>query len=257
MVKDDKLLINGVYYWSGAFYAIQFTLVTRRYRKRIKIIPETAKQREKHGLLFTRNLIKLRIDKLTILVYYNICNLVKVPKGAAMELKSLSEVINFSLGKNPTRIKEQELSLYSPENFESDLYCINEHDKRSACIINLIKSKAAPVSMDNADKCITSNFLKCEFDGQILDKWYFCYQFNEGKYLEQQIAMFHQGTTLSVKKLNVKTIGELKIRLPDIDKQRKIGELYRQSLIQNCLMIKQTEDIKNLTLSIIRKIEED
>ena len=42
-----------------------------------------------------------------------------------MELKSLCEVINFSLGKNPTRIKEQELSLYSPENFESDLYCIN------------------------------------------------------------------------------------------------------------------------------------
>lgn len=174
-----------------------------------------------------------------------------------MELKSLCEVINFSLGKNPTRIKEQELSLYSPENFESDLYCINEHDKRSECIINLIKSKAAPVSMDNADKCITSNFLKCEFDGRILDKWYFCYQFNEGKDFEQQIAMFHQGTTLSVKKLNVKIIGELKIRLPDIDKQRKIGELYRQSLIQNRLMIKQAEDIKNLTLTIIRRIEED
>ena len=111
--------------------------------------------------------------------------------------------------------------------------------------------------MDNADKCITSNFLKCEFDGRILDKWYFCYQFNEGKDFEQQIAMFHQGTTLSVKKLNVKIIGELKIRLPDIDKQRKIGELYRQSLIQNRLMIKQAEDIKNLTLTIIRKIEED
>ena len=174
-----------------------------------------------------------------------------------MELKSLCEVINFSLGKNPTRIKEQKLSLYLPENFESDLYCTNEHDNRSECIINLIKSKVAPVSMDNADKCITSNFLKCEFDGRILDKWYFCYQFNEGKDFEQQIAMFHQGTTLSVKKLNVKIIGELKIRLPDIEKQRKIGELYRQSLIQNRLMIKQAEDIKNLTLTIIRKIEED
>ena len=176
-----------------------------------------------------------------------------------MNIKSLGEIIRFSLGKNHTRIKEQELSLYSPENFESDLYCINEHDKRTECecIINLIKSKAAPVSKDNADKCITSNFLKCEFDGRILDKWYFCYQFNEGKDFEQQIAMFHQGTTLSVKKLNVKTIGELKIGLPDIDKQKIIGELYRQSLMQNHLMIKQAEDIKNLTLTIIRKIEED
>ena len=59
-----------------------------------------------------------------------------------------------------------------------------------------------------------------------------------------------------VKKLNVKIIGELKIRLPNIDKQRIIGEFYRQSLIQNGLMIKQAEDIKNLTITIIRKIVE-
>lgn len=174
-----------------------------------------------------------------------------------MELRNLSDVIVFSLGKNPTRIKGQELSLYSPENFESDLNCENEHNDKSECIINLIKSKAAPVSINNEAKCITSNFLKCEFDSSVLDKWYFCYQFNEGKDFEQQIAMFHQGTTLSVKKLNVKTIGELKIRLPDIEKQRKIGELYRQTLIQNRLMLKEAEEIRNYTLTIIRKIEED
>ena len=69
--------------------------------------------------------------------------------------------------------------------------------------------------------------------------------------------MFHQGTTLSVKKLNMKTIGELKIRLPDIQKQRKIGEIYRQSLVQNRLMIKQAENIKKLILNIIRKLEEE
>ena len=174
-----------------------------------------------------------------------------------MEIKKLGDVINFSLGKNPTRIKEQGLSLYSPEDFEDDLYGLNEHDDRSECIINLIKSKAAPVSLDNEGKCITSNFLKCEFNGRLLDKWYFCYQFNEGKNFEQQIAMFHQGTTLSVKKLNVKTIGELKIGLPGIEKQRRIGEIYRQSLIHNRLMLKQAEEIKNMTLTIIRKIEED
>lgn len=173
-----------------------------------------------------------------------------------MDIKCLEEIIEFTLGKNPTRIKD-DLDIYSPENFDSDLYCVNKHDEKSECVINLIKSKAAPVSIDNAEKCITSNFLRCNFDENILDKWYFCYQFNEGKDFEQQIAMFHQGTTLSVKKLNVKTIGELKIRLPGIDKQRKIGNLYRQSLIQNRLMIKQAMDINNYTLNLIRKIEED
>lgn len=50
----------------------------------------------------------------------------------------------------------------------------------------------------------------------------------------------------------MKIIGELKIRLPDIDKQLKIAELYRQSLIQNCLLIKQAENIKKLTITIIK-----
>ena len=174
-----------------------------------------------------------------------------------MRIKSLGEVIDFTLGKNPTRINVPESNLYSLENFESDLYCVNKHDDRSECIINLIKSKAAPVSIDNAEKCITSNFLKCKFDGNILDKWFFCYQFNEGKALEQQIAMFHQGTTLSVKKLNVKIIGELKIKLPEIEKQRKIGELYRQSLMQNYLRIRQAEEFNQFMLAIIRKMEEN
>ena len=174
-----------------------------------------------------------------------------------MKILQLNDVIKFTIGKNPTRIKEQEVNVYSLEDFENDLYGITTEGDKSECIINLIKSKVAPVSLDNQNKCITSNFLKCEFNQQILDKWYFCYQFNEGKEFEQQIAMFHQGTTLSVKKLNMKTIGELKIRLPDIQMQRKIGEIYRQSLVQKRLMIKQAEDIKKLILNIIRKLEEE
>ena len=171
-----------------------------------------------------------------------------------MKLEQLSDIVSFTIGKNPTRIKEPELILYSLEDFENDLYGITKPSNKSECIINLIKSKVAPVSVDNKD---TSNFLECEFNEQILDKWYFCYQFNEGKDFKQQIAMVHQGTTLSVKKLNMKIVGELKIRLPDIETQHKIGEIYRQSLVQNRRMIKQAEDIKKLTLTIIRKLEED
>lgn len=69
--------------------------------------------------------------------------------------------------------------------------------------------------------------------------------------------MYHQGTTLSVKKLNIKTIGELKIFLPDIKKQMLIGNIYRQSIIQNDLMIRQAEDIKEFTMALIRRMEEN
>lgn len=174
-----------------------------------------------------------------------------------MESKSLEDIIRFTLGKNPTRVTGQDVELYTPDDFEKDLHCVNAAGKKSECIINLIKSKAAPVSSQTEKKCITSNFLKCEFDVQVLDHWYFCYQFNEGKDLEQQIAMYHQGTTLSVKKLNVKTIGELKICLPPIEKQKLIGEMYKMSVIQHDLRIKQAEEIKKLTMNLIRKLEED
>lgn len=69
--------------------------------------------------------------------------------------------------------------------------------------------------------------------------------------------MYHQGTTLSVKKLNIKTIGELKIFLSGIEKQRLIGNLYRQSIIQNDLMIRQAENIREFTLALIRNMEEE
>lgn len=174
-----------------------------------------------------------------------------------MELVRLDEIIEFSLGKNVTRIKEPNTEKYTPEDFERDLSSGDNECNTYGCIINLIKSKAAPISVHTESKVITQNFLKCLLDESKILPWYFCYQFNESKELEQQIAMFHQGTTLSVKKLNVKTISDLKINLPDLEKQKLIGDAYRKSILQYQLYLKQAEDIKKYTLEMIRKIEED
>lgn len=174
-----------------------------------------------------------------------------------MEERKLSEVMRFTLGKNPTRMKETQVELYMPEDFESDFNFQDSEESRKDCIINLIKSKAAPISIKNMEKCITSNFLRGEFDERLIDGWFFCYKFNEGRDLEQQIAMFHQGNTLSVKKLNMKTVGELRIKLPNLEKQIVIGDMYKQSLIQKERMLSQAKQINIYTLEMIRKIEED
>lgn len=174
-----------------------------------------------------------------------------------MELISLNEIIQFTLGKNSTRIREQAAELYTPEDFEKDLHCINSTKEDVGCIINLVKSKCSPISVQTEAKCITSNFLRCDFDTGKIFSWYFCYQFNEGKDFEQQIEMYHQGTTLSVKKLNIKTIGELKIYLPDLETQRIIGNLYRQSIVQSDLMIRQAENIRRFAIALIHKMEEN
>lgn len=174
-----------------------------------------------------------------------------------MESIPLNEIIQFTLGKNPTRIREQTDELYTSEDFENDLHCIHSTKEGMGCIINLIKSKCSPISEQTEAKCITSNFLRCDFDTGKLYPWYLCYQFNEGKDFEQQIEMYHQGTTLSVKKLNIKTVGELKIVLPDIEKQRIIGNIYRQLIIQNALMVKQAQDIRKFTMMLVHKMEEE
>ena len=172
-----------------------------------------------------------------------------------MQSITLEEIMQFNLGRNSTRIREDEQT-YSQDDFERDLHDVSYETEEGCCIVNLIKSKAAPYSHNRTEKVITSNFLICTFDPDVLDPWYFCYQFNESRGVEQQISMFHQGTTLSVKRLNVITIGSLRIRLPDIDKQRTIGNLYKVTIQRNDLLLRLAEESKQFTKQLIEKIEE-
>lgn len=173
-----------------------------------------------------------------------------------MEQKCLSEIITFTLGKNSSRLNIPPSEIYTQDDFERDLHSSSNVSKDTDCVINLIRTRASLLSDETRNKCITSNFIQCSFDRQVLDPWYFCYQFNEGKDIEQQISMFHQGITLSVKKLNIKIIGELKIPLVNIAKQQMIGNMYKQSIIQNDLMQKQAENMRILTMETIKRITE-
>lgn len=169
----------------------------------------------------------------------------------------LNEIVTFTAGKNSSRMNVPANEIYTQEDFVSDLHCVENTNKNADCIINLIRTKASMLSDETKKKCITSNFILCSFDTNVLDPWYFCYQINEGKDVEQQIAMFHQGNTLSVKKLNIKSIGDLKIQLAPVEKQKLVGSIYKQSIIQSDLMNRQIENIRDLTMETIRKITED
>ena len=76
-----------------------------------------------------------------------------------MITESLSEIIRFTLGKNPIRIQESDINLYTPEDFENDLHGENESQDNLDCVINLIRSKAAPYSKNSKERLNTSNFI--------------------------------------------------------------------------------------------------
>lgn len=174
-----------------------------------------------------------------------------------MNYTRLDDIISFTLGNNSTRIKDTNKIIYSQDDFDMDLHGKNTVNPGCGCIVNLMRSKAAPLSEENKGKSITANFLLCEFDDILLDPWYFCYLFNESPDFQKQIAKYSQGTILSVKRLNVQMIANMSIKLPDISKQTKLGNLYRQSVLQYDLMLEQAENVKTMTMALMRLIEED
>jgi len=174
-----------------------------------------------------------------------------------MKHLKLEELVQFALGKNVTRLKNSGNTIYTPEDFEKDLHSINQSKGASECIISMIKSKTAPVSKETENLCITSNFLKCSFDPAILDPWYFCYQFNEGREIEEQVVKYYQGNTLSVKKLTIQSIRGLSMPLLGIEQQHIVGELYRKAIIQRDLIMQQADNVMDMTMAMIRKYEEN
>lgn len=173
-----------------------------------------------------------------------------------MKELALKEVMTFTLGKNPTRLTEADGALITPDDLDGDLYSRHGDTDRACCIISLIKSTASPASDSTKEKCLTSNFLQCELNSKLIDGWYFCYKFNQSREFTQQIASVHQGTTTSVKKLTQRNIEELRITLPEIEKQRLLGDIYRQSLMQLDLMKKQTDQMGQLMFAAMEKMDE-
>ena len=109
--------------------------------------------------------------------------------------KRLGDVIHFSTGVNPSRIKGKvsEGQIYSLEDFDRDLVgmdivceplgeaagidpkvCTQMGD----CIISLTRSQAGVVTGQSSGKVITANFVKCYIDVSQMDTWYFCYIFS-------------------------------------------------------------------------------
>ena len=174
-----------------------------------------------------------------------------------MKQQKLEDIMQFAMGKNITQLKNAENIVYTPDDFENDLHSRNQSRTASECIISMIKLKAAPISIETEKMYITSNFLKCSFDRNVLDPWYFCYQFNQSKEIEEQIARCQQGTTLSVKKLTIQSVGKLDMSIPDIDQQHIIGAIYRNAIIQRDLMIQQAENMMDMTMTILKKYEEN
>ncbi|SFH76329.1 Type I restriction modification DNA specificity domain-containing protein [Pseudobutyrivibrio sp. OR37] len=175
-----------------------------------------------------------------------------------MSVYKLRDVIQFSVGKNASRIKDKDADLYTQEDFDNDLRRRNNQDT-TKCIINLMKSKATMMTEMTSEKFVTSNFIECVIDEDKLYPWYFVYKFNEDKKFCQQFAAAEQGygAGASLKRLNVKLLQEMEIVIPNMKEQVVIGNMYKLALEKDRLMEEQMRQVHTYTMEIIRLIDSE
>lgn len=173
----------------------------------------------------------------------------------------VSDVVQLLSGPNASRIKKKYDNglLYTVADIELDLSQLGTKKRTKKrdmpdfftkigdVVISLMKQQAAIITPTNAGKMLTSNFVKCQFDGKLLDAWYFCYWINESGEVRRQN---YRDVNLSV--YTPRFIDELEMRLPPIETQQQIGELYKNLKHMQGLMDKQKDDWTRFTLQIIR-----
>lgn len=107
------------------------------------------------------------------------------------------------------------------------------------------------IGKSNAGKVIPLNFTKVEFNKQTLDKNYFLYLFNSNKFIQRQKEREQQGNVLQ--KLSTKALGELKIPVIPLEKQKKIGEVYSKTLKLQGELIRYSDLLEQFSTQILEK----
>ena len=181
--------------------------------------------------------------------------------------RRLSDYVTFVSGVNPTRANKQiddVIVYYEQSDFNNDFnhldgYEIEENPsdfgkqtlKEGDIVISNIQQKAVMIGKSNAGKVIPLNFTKVEFKKKALDKNYFLYLFNSNKSIQRQKEREQQGNVLQ--KLSTKALGDLKIPVIPLGKQKKIGEAYSKTLKLQGELIRYSTLLEQFSTQILEK----
>lgn len=180
----------------------------------------------------------------------------------------LKKVLSMKLGLNLSRQKDKEdIPIYTNKDMLDDLEQI-EVDKPEEVIIpfedrthtvhsgdvvyNFINSMCGIVSQKHDGKSINQNFAKIIFDDKHIDSKFICYLLNESSEIEKQKFISLQGSI--IKKLSPSVIYEFDVRLPDLEQQQLIGNLYFDWLKRQALIKKEQELEDKMMKEMLNKL---
>lgn len=186
----------------------------------------------------------------------------------------LEDIVTVRIGRNLSRGSEKNdltLVAYSYEDLINDLdgsfldsqassYTGNSNHHEGYLssvgdvVFSFVSSKAGIVSDLNQGKIINQNFAKLIIEHDHLDSSYLCYALNESYSIKKQMAVSMQGST--VPKLTPAILKVLEIKLPTIEKQRKIGKAYFLLRKRQALAKKQAELEEQLYLEVLKQLDQ-
>lgn len=182
----------------------------------------------------------------------------------------LENLVKFQVGSPQFRIKESvadaatTYKFYSQNDLEEDLTGVElatEEAKQIATtdevttvapgdlVFSLISGRAAIVRKEHGGYLYTQNYVTIE-PGTEIDSKYLVYLLNEDREVAHQFWLGLQGSM--VMKYTVKQLRELKIkRLPNLDKQQAIGDIYFKQMRIQALRKRIAENETLLTLAVL------
>lgn len=161
-----------------------------------------------------------------------------------MEKIVYSDIANFIPGVNLSRIELEESGekyrLYTAQLHQEDDWqpAVSISDKEQVVVstqqlkvtcendvvINLANAKAVIVKEAHSGRVISNNFVRVELDVSRVSPLFWVWHFNESKAVAQQKLFHLQGS--AVPKLSLQMVRQFEIDLPDLKKQKEMGELY-------------------------------
>jgi len=186
----------------------------------------------------------------------------------------LGEILKFNAGPNFTRISDKYPSniFFTTSDIDNDLYQVDEDNKDISniyrydslieniedyftnvgdLVISIIKEKACVVGVKNANKCLSSAFIKCLFDKDKVDPWFICFFINESNTFKKEKYLRSGVTGLSYLHITSAILEQMVIDLPNIEEQHRLAKLYKDALKQAYLYQKKKDLLlKNINLVI-------
>ncbi|WP_283678414.1 hypothetical protein [Lentilactobacillus sp. Marseille-Q4993] len=175
----------------------------------------------------------------------------------------LDKIAKVSVGANSfvLRQKMDNPNIYTNEDIDFDLsQGYWSKDAKSSTgdslvagdlIINLMTKKSTIVSPQSEGKIIPQNIMRMTVDDSKVYRWYICYVLNESETVKRQLFTTMEGS--AIRRMTAGSVRGLDIKLPPFEAQKRLGDVYRQMLIQIRLQREYSKKINKAILTILDK----